>query len=32
MVIDCVTKKRYYIPCTINENSTITKGIAQMLF
>ena len=28
MVVDCLTKKIYYISCTIDENGTTTKATA----
>ena len=31
MVVDCLTKERYYIPCTINKNGTTTEATAQLL-
>ena len=31
MVIDCLMKERYYIPCTTDENGTTTKATAQLL-
>lgn len=30
-VIDYLIKKKYYIPCIMNENSTVTETIAQSL-
>ena len=32
MVIDCLIKKRYYIPYITNKNSTTTEAIIQLLF
>ena len=31
MVVDRLTKKKYYIPCTINKNGITTKATAQLL-
>ena len=31
MIVDCLTKERHYIPCTIDENSTTIKATAQLL-
>ena len=31
MVVDCLTKKRHYIPCTTDESGTITEATAQLL-
>ena len=30
MVVDCLTKERHYIPCTTDENGTITEVTAQL--
>ena len=32
ILIDCLTKKRYYIPCITDKNGTITEATAQLLF
>lgn len=32
MVIDRLTKERYYIPCITNQNSTIAEATAYLLF
>ena len=31
IIVDCLIKKRYYIPYTIDENNIITETIAQLL-
>ena len=31
MVVDCLTKKKHYIPCTMDENGTTTEAIAHLL-
>lgn len=30
MVVDCLTKNRQYIPCTTDENGTITETTTQL--
>ena len=32
MVVDCLTKKKHYIPCSMDKNGTTTKATAQLLF
>ena len=31
MVVDCLTKERYYIPFTTDENDTTMEATAQLL-
>ena len=32
MVVDCLIKKRYYIPYTIDKNGTTIEATTQLLF
>ena len=31
MIVDCLTKKRHYIPCTTDENGITTEATTQLL-
>ena len=32
MVVDCLTKEKHYISCSIDENGITIEAIAQLLF